>query len=300
MRNIFFICIKTKKNMNMNVCFGLLLCLVSFQLSFAQQDVYNKQVIENVSKLDQNQRVKRDSILNALSTNNVWKDITTDFDSKYFILLRAIGEMMISRSADGKSYSMLSEKTNGEIHNNPDFLKVWKACLMLEARGGMPPELVRGFYRFKEIYKLSKTATSLIPTFSFLPAFFIFEPGNVEIIEIVLLADEKGEWYFTEDAEKYQMKHLLNKQYYFDYLEGLNPDHPGLPKNIAKRKELETQRQNQIQQNDVFICNGNRSETYHSNSNCSGLQQCTVTISQVTISQAVNYYQRRPCSKCYH
>ena len=46
----------------------------------------------------------------------------------------------------------------------------------------------------------------------------------------------------------------------------------------------------------VYICTGASAYAYHSNSNCSGLNQCGATIKKVSVPDIKG---RSPCKKCY-
>lgn len=47
----------------------------------------------------------------------------------------------------------------------------------------------------------------------------------------------------------------------------------------------------------VYICNGPKSIAYHSTRNCNGLNNCSTTIREITISEA-NKIGRRACRIC--
>lgn len=48
----------------------------------------------------------------------------------------------------------------------------------------------------------------------------------------------------------------------------------------------------------VYICTGPNAYSYHSNSNCSGLNKCSVEIKKVTLKKAQEM-KRKPCKICY-
>ena len=48
----------------------------------------------------------------------------------------------------------------------------------------------------------------------------------------------------------------------------------------------------------VYICTGNYATKYHSTSECAGLNNCKGQIIAVTLYDAVNKYNRTPCSRC--
>lgn len=48
----------------------------------------------------------------------------------------------------------------------------------------------------------------------------------------------------------------------------------------------------------VYICNGPKAYAYHSNSRCSGLNNCSAEISALNLSNAINR-GRRACQRCY-
>ena len=47
----------------------------------------------------------------------------------------------------------------------------------------------------------------------------------------------------------------------------------------------------------VYICQGSRSECYHMQKDCKGLEYCTTNLKEVTIDQAKKM-GRRPCKFC--
>ena len=48
----------------------------------------------------------------------------------------------------------------------------------------------------------------------------------------------------------------------------------------------------------VYLCNSFGAKVYHSSPNCRGLSRCTHGIIEVSLSDAVNKYGRRPCKIC--
>ena len=53
-----------------------------------------------------------------------------------------------------------------------------------------------------------------------------------------------------------------------------------------------------VQSDNVYICSGPKSTTYHRYSNCNGLTRCSTSISKISKEKAVNI-GRRPCKICY-
>jgi hypothetical protein len=49
-----------------------------------------------------------------------------------------------------------------------------------------------------------------------------------------------------------------------------------------------------ILENNVYICQGPRSKVYHKAQNCKGLNKCSTTVKEVSISEAKNM-GRRAC-----
>lgn len=52
------------------------------------------------------------------------------------------------------------------------------------------------------------------------------------------------------------------------------------------------------QSNDVYICNGPKSTTYHKHSNCNGLNKCSTSIKKVSKNEAEKM-KRTACKICY-
>lgn len=50
----------------------------------------------------------------------------------------------------------------------------------------------------------------------------------------------------------------------------------------------------------VYICLGKSAYAYHRNEYCYGLNNCKATIIFVIEQEAVNKYNRKPCTICYH
>jgi hypothetical protein len=48
----------------------------------------------------------------------------------------------------------------------------------------------------------------------------------------------------------------------------------------------------------VYICDSRTAYAYHSSDHCRGLSNCKHTILKVTLSDAVNKYDRKPCKIC--
>ena len=49
----------------------------------------------------------------------------------------------------------------------------------------------------------------------------------------------------------------------------------------------------------VYICMGPQAECYHKSTECRGIKNCSKTIKKVTLNEATDKYNRRPCGYCY-
>ena len=86
-----------------------------------------------------------------------------------------------------------------------------------------------------------------------------------------------------------QIKHIILPFYLFFALSPYLSDK-------ASIDNSPTESQDKIK---VWICTGSSAYTYHSRSNCSGMNNCKSSIKQVTLDEAVKKYHRRPCKKCW-
>jgi hypothetical protein len=49
----------------------------------------------------------------------------------------------------------------------------------------------------------------------------------------------------------------------------------------------------------VYVCVSGTAYAYHRTLECSGLENCTHTIREVSMTEAVKEYKRKPCRRCY-
>ena len=49
----------------------------------------------------------------------------------------------------------------------------------------------------------------------------------------------------------------------------------------------------------VYICMGPNAKCYHKSKKCEGIRSCSKVIKKVTLDDAIDKYERRPCGYCY-
>ena len=49
----------------------------------------------------------------------------------------------------------------------------------------------------------------------------------------------------------------------------------------------------------VYVCVSGTAYAYHRTLDCSGLENCTHEIKEVSAATAVTEYKRKPCKRCY-
>jgi hypothetical protein len=278
----------------MKLLFFLIFNFLFLSNVFSQS--YNEIVANNLSKLNKKERSLYDSVSNALQKTDIWKHLSNtylfaDEKNSYLRLLDAIGQMIISGDTTSKDWGILQESTADKINNNESFFKFWLGCLMMEARGGLSPELVAIIKKYDSLDLVFQNVFNHLSC--------LIDPNNKDYLDIMTNQIKEGKYrFFVDDNDKkgYKYNFLRRLKDFELHLKKVYPASNYFKKE-EKKEEYEMHPQ-KLQSSNVYICNGSNSQKYHKSNGCKGIKKCTREISLVSKQYAVSVGYTS-CYICY-
>lgn|GEM_PF-6644226 len=144
---------------------------------------------------------------------------------------------------------------------------------------GIPHELIKGFYDFNSMKSTNNTRSDYTVIVIETMTIQIFIRENFYLDAFNLITGANRTLYSLDKYEFGKSSGASNSS------------------GNTKTQTSTTKTQNETDY--VYICDSRSSYAYHSSYNCSGLQKCTNGILKVSLSDAINVYNRNPCKFCY-
>lgn len=204
---------------------------------------YFNQVQKNTAQLSQERKQEREKILNDLKSNPIYQKlvINKEVSAEYLSLLSAISSGISTISKDGFSIDeKLTKKISSLVNGEQKMSFVTKIIAMSipEMNGGLTPEIVQMFDRYREkfksygesslMYDMNKNQTK-VDAFDLTPFFTMVEPKNKEFLNQFYEAKQKGLSNWNEKGS-YTYPFLATKDGYISYIKEVNPESPYIPK----------------------------------------------------------------------
>lgn len=201
-------------------------------------DQYNKSVVATVNQFNPERSHARDTLIVVMKETPLYKKLVTnkEVNQKYLALLTGIG-MLIS-SWDGETVTINSTIVN-IIKQDNDQQKLLTYNIMIGARGGLTPEIVDIYYRYRDKYKYYGDNSNnfydkngkeerIENPYNLAIALAVFEPNNKKVLEALYESVKANNYSWkgtkNDNPEKFQYPHVLFSQSFKEHLNKVAPD----------------------------------------------------------------------------
>lgn len=205
-----------------------------------------KNSIQNLSKEDKNER---DSTILKLKSTSIYNELVINktLSQKYLPLLTGIGMLISTKNDEGCS---MTKYVQNVIQQNKGYDEFVRYNIIIAMRGGLTPDMVDLFYRYKEkygffgdsskiVYDINGKEEKIENPYSLVMGLCVFEPKKQEFLEALFESVDQNyySWIDGKNDRNYTYHFLLFKN---SFEQHLNKNAPKSKYNFLKYKSFNT------------------------------------------------------------